>query len=58
MDNFMENLLIILHMRSRYVPGLLPHREGPGEKAKYRIAGNFRMVLIFAYFVCTFCMRK
>ena len=24
----------------------------------YRIAGNFRMVLIFAYYACAFCMRK
>ena len=25
---------------------------------KYHIAGNFRMVLIFTYFACAFCMRK
>ena len=25
---------------------------------KYHIAGNFHMVLIFAYFKCTFCMQK
>ena len=24
----------------------------------YRTAGNFCMVLIFAYFACLFCMRK
>ena len=48
---------MLKYVACNMLPWKLPSVWGPLDK-RYCIAGNFRMVLIFAYFACAFCLWK